>query len=124
MRDPGALTVREASADDMIRFFGPLGRGRETPLALVAERNGALIAASGIARNPDGSHWAWFDARSRVPASVVHRTVKRTLHARADLAPVYVWRDDSHRNSARWLRALGFLPEGIDGGWEVWSWRP
>lgn len=118
-----AVTVREATTDDVQAYLG----GREPPATLlwtwVGEIDGEVKAIGGVAQAANGRRTAWFDLEPEMRAHkfAIVRASKRFMAEVRRRGGRYLVAQpgEGEPGAERWLASLGFRP--ANGG--AWIWQ-
>lgn len=96
-------------------------------VAVVGMDDGQIVGAGGLAWG-QGVAWIWFKMVQKRPAYAlpIIRATRRMLRRAVQLgaSEVYTRRDADEPSSKKLLTTLGFELFGVEGGAEVWVWRP
>lgn len=120
------LTIRRATRDDLLAFYGDEARA-VTTTAWLGEADGKVLGIGGL-RHQGGRVWAFCDLREGAEAYPValHKLALRTMAHVREHGPKYIYADmDTALETApRWLERLGFvrLTAG-DESTVIWQWH-
>lgn len=128
--------VRPASSADVDAYYASVDVDKElTPAAhphaaVCAVRDGKVLGLGGIMWDADGKAWAFLACpKDLMPRPLAaHRLARRVIDAafEAGETVVHACPTPGVATAKRWLAALGFAFDRVDGDYEVWiaRWTP
>ena len=111
------MIIRLGAAEDFSAYVGGAKFPAEwccgSPVGLVAEDDGHIVAVAMVTRDQAGRLWLWYNARVALSAVTLHRLATRLLEQlkRAGASEIYAFCDERVETAARWLERLGFEPK-------------